>query len=173
VISQLHRRHHSAEFRKFLIAIDKAVLADPDIHLVTDNYGTHKTPETKAWLARHPRFHRTFTSTGSSWINQRPRGVDIRCSYRFRGSAGGKSAELRVNRRRPERGTGRGTVGVGQPQRTDHHHVPRVRRDDGRRQELGDRREVQLGAARHLQGADGVPVRVYWPQGDGPHRTLS
>lgn len=41
-----------------------------DIHLICDNYGTHKTPAIKAWLARHPRFHMPFTSTGSSWINQ-------------------------------------------------------------------------------------------------------
>jgi transposase len=70
VISQLHRRHRAIEFKKFLIAIDKAVPADLDVHLVCDNYGTHKTPEVHAWLARHPRFHLHFTPTGSSWINQ-------------------------------------------------------------------------------------------------------
>ena len=70
VISQLHRRHRAIEFKKFLIAIDKAVPADLDVHLVCDNYGTHKTPEVHAWLARHPRFHVHFTPTGSSWINQ-------------------------------------------------------------------------------------------------------
>jgi transposase len=70
VISQLHRRHRAIEFKKFLIAIDKAVPADLDVHLVCDNYGTHKTPEVQAWLARHPRFHIHFTPTGSSWINQ-------------------------------------------------------------------------------------------------------
>ena len=70
VISQLHRRHRSTEFKKFLITIDKTVPADLDVHLVADNYGTHKTPEIKAWLARHPRFHIHFTPTGSSWINQ-------------------------------------------------------------------------------------------------------
>ena len=70
VISQLHRRHRAAEFKKFLVAIDKAVPADLDVHLVCDNYGTHKTPEIRAWLARHPRFHIHFTPTGSSWINQ-------------------------------------------------------------------------------------------------------
>ena len=70
VISQLHRRHRAIEFKKFLTAIDKAVPADLDVHLVADNYGTHKTPEIQAWLARHPRFHIHFTPTGSSWINQ-------------------------------------------------------------------------------------------------------
>jgi transposase len=70
VISQLHRRHRATEFKKFLVAIDKAVPADLDVHLVCDNYGTHKTPEIRAWLTRHPRFHIHFTPTGSSWINQ-------------------------------------------------------------------------------------------------------
>ena len=46
------------------------VPADLDIHLVCDNYGTHKTPAVKAWLARHPRFHLHFTPTSTSWINQ-------------------------------------------------------------------------------------------------------
>ena len=70
VISQLHRRHRATEFKKFLIAIDKAVTAELDVHLVADNYGTHKTPDIQAWLTRHPRFHVHFTPTGSSWINQ-------------------------------------------------------------------------------------------------------
>src|SRR5436190_19757861 len=70
VISQLHRRHRATEFKKFLIAIDKAVTAELDVHLVADNYGTHKTPEIQAWLTRHPRFHVHFTPTGSSWTNQ-------------------------------------------------------------------------------------------------------
>jgi transposase len=70
VISELHRQHRAAEFRKFLTAIDKAVPAELDVHLICDNYGTHKTPAIRAWLAKHPRFHMHFTPTGSSWINQ-------------------------------------------------------------------------------------------------------
>jgi transposase len=70
VISSLHRRHRTIEFRKFLIKIDNEVPADLDIHLVCDNYGTHKTPAIKKWLADHPRFHMHFTPTYSSWINQ-------------------------------------------------------------------------------------------------------
>jgi transposase len=70
VISELHRQHRATEFKKFLITIDKTVPAELDIHLVCDNYGTHKTPAVKAWLAKHPRFHMHFTPTGSSWINQ-------------------------------------------------------------------------------------------------------
>jgi transposase len=70
VISELHSQHRAVEFKKFLITIDKTVPADLDIHLVCDNYGTHKTPVVKAWLAKHPRFHLHFTPTSSSWINQ-------------------------------------------------------------------------------------------------------
>jgi transposase len=70
VISELHRQHRATEFRKFLITIDKNIPAELDVHLVCDNYGTHKTPAIKAWLAKHPRFHMHFTPTGSSWINQ-------------------------------------------------------------------------------------------------------
>ena len=70
VISELHRRHRAIEFRKFLAAIDKAVPADLDVHLVCDNYATHNTAEIRTWLARRPRFHVHFTPTGSSWMNQ-------------------------------------------------------------------------------------------------------
>jgi transposase len=70
VISELHRRHRASEFKKFLTTIDKTVPADLDVHLICDNYGTHKTPAIKAWLAKHPRFQIHFTPTGSSWINQ-------------------------------------------------------------------------------------------------------
>jgi transposase len=70
VISELHRHHRAVEFKKFLTAIDKTVPEGLDIHVVCDNYGTHKTPAVKAWLARHPRIHLHFTPTGSSWINQ-------------------------------------------------------------------------------------------------------
>ena len=70
VISELHRRHRHQEFLKFLKKIDKNVPSGLDVHLVCDNYGTHKTPAIQDWLARHPRFHVHFTPTGSSWINQ-------------------------------------------------------------------------------------------------------
>ncbi|MDN5932948.1 MAG: IS630 family transposase [Pseudonocardia sp.] len=70
VISSLHRRHRSIEFRKFLNKIDTQVPEHLDVHLVCDNYGTHKAPMIKAWLAKHPRFHMHFTPTYSSWLNQ-------------------------------------------------------------------------------------------------------
>jgi transposase len=70
VISELHRRHRAAEYLKFLRAIDKAVPAELDVHIVCDNLATHKTPAVNEWIARRPRFHVHFTPTGSSWINQ-------------------------------------------------------------------------------------------------------
>src|SRR6266542_2451416 len=70
VISALHRRHRSTEFKKFLAKIDTEVPGHLDVHLVCDNYGTHKHPTVARWLAAHPRFHMHFTPTYSSWINQ-------------------------------------------------------------------------------------------------------
>jgi transposase len=70
VISAIHRRHRAVEFKKFLARIDAEVPDHLDVHVVADNYGTHKTPAVNAWLAKHPRFHMHFTPTGSSWINQ-------------------------------------------------------------------------------------------------------
>jgi transposase len=69
VIGQLHRRPRALEFRKFLATIDAAVPAELDVHLILDNYGTHKTPSIHRWLARRPRFHLHFTPTSSSWLN--------------------------------------------------------------------------------------------------------
>jgi transposase len=69
VLGQTHRRHRSVEFRKFLDRIDEAVPAHLDVHLVMDNYGTHKTALIRAWLAKRPRFHVHFTPTGASWLN--------------------------------------------------------------------------------------------------------
>jgi transposase len=70
VISQTYRRRRAVEFKKFLVAIDKAVPEELDVYLVCDNLSTHKTPAINDWLARHPRFHMHFTPTGSSWLNQ-------------------------------------------------------------------------------------------------------
>jgi transposase len=70
VISSLHRRHRTIEFQKFLNKINAQVPADLAVHIVCDNYGTHKTPTIKTWLKAHPRFQMHFTPTYSSWINQ-------------------------------------------------------------------------------------------------------
>jgi transposase len=71
VIDECHRRHRHHEFLKFMQAVDAAVPADTgEIHLVLDNYGTHKTPSVVRWFARHPRFQLHFTPTSGSWVNQ-------------------------------------------------------------------------------------------------------
>jgi len=69
VIGEFHRRHRSVEFRKFLDTIDAAVPGDLDVHLIIDNYGTHKTAAIRRWLAKRPRFHVHFTPTSASWLN--------------------------------------------------------------------------------------------------------
>ena len=61
VIGRCHRRHRAVEFRKFLDTIDHAVPPDLDIHLIIDNYATHKTPLIRRWLSKRPRVHRHFT----------------------------------------------------------------------------------------------------------------
>jgi len=69
VIGSLHRRHRASEFKKFLIRIDEEVPEGLDVHLILDNYSTHKTPDIRRWLLRHPRFHLHFTPTSGSWLN--------------------------------------------------------------------------------------------------------
>ena len=69
VIAQMHRRHRHQEFRRFLERIDAEVPTELDVHLVLDNYATHKTPAIQRWLVAHPRFHLHFTPTYSSWLN--------------------------------------------------------------------------------------------------------
>lgn len=69
VIGDCLPRHRAAEFIGFLKRIDRTVKKHLDVHLVLDNYGTHKTAEVKAWLAAHARFHLHFTPTSASWLN--------------------------------------------------------------------------------------------------------
>ena len=69
VIGECQPRHRAKEFIRFLKRIDRCVKKHLDIHLVLDNYGTHKTPEVKAWLAKHRRFKLHFTPTSASWLN--------------------------------------------------------------------------------------------------------
>jgi transposase len=69
VIGHCHARHRAHEFRQFLERIDAAVPADLDVHLILDNYATHKTPDIRRWFARHPRYHLHFTPTSASWLN--------------------------------------------------------------------------------------------------------
>src|SRR5687768_10053900 len=67
VYSSLHRRHRATEFKKFLAQLDREVPAEHDVHLSLDNYATHKTPDIRRWLARHPRLHPHRTPPSSSW----------------------------------------------------------------------------------------------------------
>jgi transposase len=87
VIGKLHRRHRAVEFRRFLDTIDAEVPEPFDVHLVLDNYGTHKTPLIKNWLARRPRFHVHFTPTSSSWLNLVERWFGILTDRRIRRSS--------------------------------------------------------------------------------------
>ena len=69
IISQFHRRHRAVEFRHFLDAIDAQIPADLDVHIIMDNYATHKTARIRQWFAKRPRFHVHFTPTYGSWLN--------------------------------------------------------------------------------------------------------
>lgn len=70
IFAQCKRRHRHQEFLAFLASVEANVPAALDVHLIVDNYGTHKHRKVKAWLARHPRFHLHFTPTYASWLNQ-------------------------------------------------------------------------------------------------------
>ncbi|PTY01251.1 IS630 family transposase [Verrucomicrobia bacterium LW23] len=70
VLTQLHKRHRAKEFHDFLNHIDRHVPPDLDVHLILDNYSTHKTPLIRNWLLKRPRYHLHFTPTHASWLNQ-------------------------------------------------------------------------------------------------------
>jgi transposase len=69
LISQCQPRHRHQEWIKFLKTIDRETVPEYDLHLIVDNYATHKHPKVRAWLKRHPRFHMHFIPTSSSWLN--------------------------------------------------------------------------------------------------------
>jgi transposase len=99
VISSLHRRHRHQEFLKFLKTIDKAVPAELELHLVCDNYATHKTPAIKTWLLGHPRFHLHFTPTSASWLNLVERWFAELTNRKLRRSSHRSVAELEADLR--------------------------------------------------------------------------
>lgn len=94
VIGEMHRRHRAVEFKKFLVTIDREVPAELDIHIVMDNYATHKTPAVRGWLARHPRFHVHFTPTSGSWLNQVERWFGLLTDKRIRRASFRSTYEL-------------------------------------------------------------------------------
>jgi len=69
VITQFHQRHRSVQFREFLDLVETQVPPDLDVHIIMDNYGTHKTPLIRNWFAKRPRFHVHFTPTYGSWLS--------------------------------------------------------------------------------------------------------
>ena len=87
VIGLIHRRHRAIEFKKFLTKLDKEIPADLDVHLICDNYSTHKAPVIVKWLAAHPRFHMHFTPTYSSWLNEVERWFGLLTDKKLRRSA--------------------------------------------------------------------------------------
>ncbi len=94
VIGECHRRHRAVEFRKFLDRIDSEVPKDLDIHIVLDNYGTHKTQRIRSWFAKRPRYHLHFTPTSASWISQVERWFGLLTQRQIRRGNHRSTAEL-------------------------------------------------------------------------------
>ena len=94
VIGECHRRHRAKEFRSFLDTIDANVPSHLDVHLILDNYGTHKAPTIHRWLLQHPRYHLHFTPTGSSWLNQVERWFALLTQRQLRRSTHRSTREL-------------------------------------------------------------------------------
>ncbi len=94
VIGQCMKRHRHQEWLRFLRAIDRGTPKTLDLHLIADNYATHKHAAVKAWLNRHPRFHMHFTPTSASWLNQVERFFGLITEDRIRRGAFKSLAEL-------------------------------------------------------------------------------
>jgi transposase len=92
VIGQCMSRHRHREFIRFLNKINREITAERELHLIVDNYATHKHPKVRAWLERHPRVDFHFTPTSASWLNA----VEGFCG--------------RLTRQRPKRGVFTGIV---------------------------------------------------------------
>ena len=94
VIGQCHRRHRAVEFRKFLDAIESAVPAGLEVHLIADNYATHKTALIRNWFAKRPRFQIHFTPTSASWLNLVERWFGLLTEKQLRRGVHQSSGEL-------------------------------------------------------------------------------
>jgi transposase len=97
VIGRCYPKHRSSEFRRFLDQAEAPVPADLDIHLVMDNYATHKTKPVRDWLAKRPRWHVHFTPTGASWINQVERFCALLTERPLRRGVYRSTAQLEAN----------------------------------------------------------------------------
>ena len=94
VIGQCHRRHRAVEFRKFLDAIESQVPAGLEVHLIADNYATHKTALIRNWFAKRPRFQIHFTPTSASWLNLVERWFGLLTEKQLRRGVHQSSGEL-------------------------------------------------------------------------------
>jgi transposase len=94
VLTQSKPRHRHQEFLSFLRHIEKSVPEQLELHVVLDNYGSHKHPKVKAWLLNHPRYHLHFTPTYSSWLNQVERWFGIITQRAIRRGSFGSVKEL-------------------------------------------------------------------------------
>lgn len=94
IIGQCFPRHRSREFRKFLDRVEANVPDDLDIHIVVDNYATHKTKPIRDWFAKRPRWHVHFTPTGASWLNQIERFFALLTEKQLRRGIHRSTAEL-------------------------------------------------------------------------------
>jgi transposase len=83
IVGKCMARHRASEFRKFLDEIERNVPANLDVHIVMDNYATHKTKPIRNWFAKRPRWHVHFTPTSASWINQVERFFALLTRARF------------------------------------------------------------------------------------------
>jgi transposase len=95
VLGKCYAQHRTREFKLFLCEIDAAVPEGHDVHVVLDNLSTHKTPEIKRWLVRHPRFHLHFTPTHASWLNLVERFFGLLTEHALRRGSHRSSRELR------------------------------------------------------------------------------
>lgn len=97
VIGRCYPKHRSSEFSRFLDQVEAAVPPNLDIHLVMDNYATHKTKPVRDWLAKRPRWHVHFTPTGASWINQVERFFALLTERQLRRGVYRSTAQLEAN----------------------------------------------------------------------------
>jgi len=95
VLGKCYTQHRAREFKLFLREIDAAVPEKQDVHVVLDNLSTHKTPEIKRWLTRHPRFTLHFTPTHASWLNLVERFFGLLTEHALRRGSHKSSRELR------------------------------------------------------------------------------
>lgn len=94
VMASFHHRQRHQEFLRFLERVDAAIPEKLDIHLVMDNYGTHKMPKVRRWFARRPRYHLHFTPTSASWLNQVERFFGLLTERRIRRGTFGSVRQL-------------------------------------------------------------------------------